>query len=214
MTPIIYDSDQEGPICHVKCKNCSLPITPSAHFVCDIIDVTRSSSTGNLQNDTKSIQLIQRYRQNTTTTSCHSTCDIKSNYHYENYCIENGLLKPFINYNAFGQWGIYNNLKFITFFCKALKNTTACNHLANLCVASFYSLEKNSPCSIFLLAQTSEYAAVYSGDEYKNLQPFLFYKKEKDTVLDLTKTIDYSYKSSAESNRVSKFVGNNRGIDF
>lgn len=122
-------------------------------------------------------------------------CDLQYNFHYQDYCIANGLLRPYLGFNSFWQATTqhFGELKFVAFFCLALSNNTACNQLANLCILSFYSFDKNSPCSRFLLSQASDVVYRYgSMDEqmsHQHVRPFLFYRKGKDTVKDLREPI-------------------------
>ncbi|EDV91087.1 GH16135 [Drosophila grimshawi] len=116
------------------------------------------------------------------------------------YCIANTLLRPYLHYNAFWQATIKSNqnsrlhfgdLKFVAFFCLALKNDSACQQLANLCVLSDYSMDKHSPCSPFLLTQMSDVVMKYAhaGEQLKALEPFVFYKKGRITKELLTTTL-------------------------
>ncbi|SPP82563.1 meckelin [Drosophila guanche] len=136
-------------------------------------------------------------------SDCQS-CDQTYNFHYQDYCLADGLLRPYLHYNAFWQSTTsgrqspngatathFGDLKFVAFFCLTLRNDTACQQLANLCVLSHYSLEKHSPCSAFLLTQVSDVVMKYahSGEQVRSLQPFLFYKKGKTTKDLLSKTL-------------------------
>ncbi|XP_055377879.1 meckelin [Condylostylus longicornis] len=203
-TNILFDTFEYQPICVSKCnKTCVIDYIPRSipdnsidckiKYVREIVRSARNITV-------KSLQIVQPPEyQIENETNCNE-CDLGANFLYENYCIESSILKNYLNYNAFGNWGIYANLKFTALFCRTFKNATACNHLANLCVASFYSLDKNSPCSIFILAQTTEYASVYSDEDLKDIKPFIFYKKaEKSTIQEIEKTIDYSYSLDGKS---------------
>ncbi|KAM7363173.1 meckelin isoform 3-T3 [Cochliomyia hominivorax] len=121
-------------------------------------------------------------------------CNIEYNFHYQDYCIANGLLRSYLSYNSFWQSTTstqhFGDLKFVAFFCMALGNQTACNQLANLCVLSHYANDKNSPCNKFLLSQASDVMYRYGGveDEFlmqKQLKPFLYYRKGKETLEEL-----------------------------
>ncbi|XP_016960614.2 meckelin [Drosophila biarmipes] len=132
---------------------------------------------------------------------CH-TCDLGHNFRYQGFCLATTLLRPYLHYNAFWQAttsskpdasapGHFGDLKFVAFFCLTLRNDTACQQLANLCVLSHFSLEKHSPCSAFLLTQVSDVVMKYahSGEQSRSLQPFLFYKKGRVTKDLLSKTL-------------------------
>ncbi|XP_017085003.2 meckelin [Drosophila eugracilis] len=132
---------------------------------------------------------------------CHS-CDMVHNFRYKDFCVASTLLRPYLHYNAFWQATTpsrpdantpshFGDLKFVVFFCLTLRNDTACQELANLCVLSHFSLEKHSPCSAFLLTQVSDVVMKYahSGEQVRSLQPFLFYKKGRVTKELLSKTL-------------------------
>ncbi|XP_016977547.1 meckelin [Drosophila rhopaloa] len=132
---------------------------------------------------------------------CHS-CEMGHNFRYQDFCLASTLLRPYLHYNAFwqsttsprpdsGAPNHFGDLKFVAFFCLTLRNDTACQQLANLCVLSHFSLEKHSPCSAFLLTQVSDVVMKYahSGEQVRSLQPFLFYKKGRVTKDLLSKTL-------------------------
>lgn len=118
-------------------------------------------------------------------------CDLGKNSIFNNqFCIPNELLKEYQNYDNFKMNSNFLNLKFLTFFCQVMKNTTSCNHLANLCVLSDYNLDRNSPCSLFYTTQTDD---LNGNDDFSKIRPFLFYKKGKASSEMLQKTNDFSY---------------------
>ncbi|XP_039494895.1 meckelin isoform X1 [Drosophila santomea] len=128
------------------------------------------------------------------------SCDMTHNFRYQDFCLASTLLRPYVHYNAFWQATTapdssapshFGDLKFVAFFCLTLRNDTACQQLANLCVLSHFSLEKHSPCSAFLLTQVSDVVMKYahSGEQVRSLQPFLFYKKGRVTKELLSKTL-------------------------
>ncbi|XP_005188260.2 meckelin [Musca domestica] len=143
-------------------------------------------------------------------------CDLEYNFQYQGYCIANGLLRPYLNYNSFWQASStqhFGNLKFVAFFCMALNNQTACNQLANLCILSFYSFDKNSPCSKFLLSQASDVVYRYgSADEqmaHLQIKPFLYYRKGKEIAKELRepiRDIRFSLDAKSEDNRLNFFT--------
>lgn len=134
-------------------------------------------------------------------------CDLEYNFQYQGYCIANGLLRPYLNYNSFWQASStqhFGDLKFVAFFCMALNNQTTCNQLANLCILSFYSFDKNSPCSKYLLSQASDVVYRYgSADEqmaHLQIKPFLYYRKGKEMAKELREPIrDVRFSLDAKS---------------
>lgn len=134
--------------------------------------------------------------------SCHGAY----NFRYQDYCIANTLMRPYLHYNAFWQATTssssssslsskrlhFGDLKFVALFCLTLRNDSACQQLANLCVLSHYSLEKHSPCSAFLLTQMSDVVMKYSHsghEQLRALEPFVFYKKGRTTRELLTTSL-------------------------
>ncbi|XP_065371679.1 meckelin [Calliphora vicina] len=151
-------------------------------------------------------------------------CNIQYNFHYQDYCIANGLLRPYLSYNSFWQATTSNqhfgDLKFVAFFCMGLHNQTACNQLANLCVLSHYAHDKNSPCSKFLLNQATDLVYRYgSGDELmaqQQMKPFLYYSKGKETLAELgapIKGLKYSMDMKKAAHNHLKFFVNTYGLD-
>lgn len=146
--------------------------------------------------------MLARTNPASNSSDCHS-CNAAYNYRYQDYCIANTLLHPYMHYNAYWQATIkskpssqlsrvhFGDLKFVAFFCLALKNDSACQQLANLCVLSHYSMDKHSPCSPFLLTQMSDVVMKYAhaGEQLRALEPFLFYRKGRTTREFLTTTL-------------------------
>ncbi|XP_054746873.1 meckelin [Anastrepha obliqua] len=199
ITVALYDTHGKNPICAKKCYNassidngCSVVIANASKTSCEfkLINFTQ------LTNDyiTRSAAATRPIR--ITPAGFHSNdicniCNLEYNFRYMDYCIGNALLKPYLKYNSFWQsisasTGAvhFGNLKFVAFFCLALRNYTACNQLANLCVMSHYSTDKNSPCSAFLLTQVSDVVIKYASmDEHlQATKPSLYYKKGKNTA--------------------------------
>lgn len=141
-------------------------------------------------------------------------CNIQYNFHYQGYCIANGLLRPFLSYNSFWQASTstqqhFGDLKFVAFFCMALNNQTACNQLANLCVLSHYASDKNSPCSKFLLNQATDsvyrYGSVDGLMVQQQMKPFLYYRKGKESLAELARPIKgLKYSMDLKKPNVSK----------
>ncbi|KAH8381804.1 hypothetical protein KR009_000282 [Drosophila setifemur] len=145
--------------------------------------------------------ILTRTNPSSSDGDCQS-CDVNHNFRYQDFCLASSLLRPYVHYNSFwqattnprpdpGAPNHFGDLKFVAFLCLTLRNDTACQQLANLCVLSHYALEKHSPCSAFLLTQVSDVVMKYahSGEQVRALQPFLFYKKGRTTRDLLSKTL-------------------------
>lgn len=160
---------------------------------------------------TKSIQIFSFKNQ----TQVCDVCNAKTHSLYLNeYCIPNSSLKPYQLYNNFRSTpqssSIYANLKFLTYFCQQIKNSTACNQLANLCVLSYYSLDKYSPCALFFqVQQIDEIANGNFDEEYVGrLRPSIFNKKGKQTNENIEKFIDqvFSLKNGKNTFNLTKIT--------
>lgn len=183
----MYDLSEEGPICAQACVTAAeLAFNP----ICLPINSTQTSHKCSYKyihaSKTTPSQEQIRITYNNSFGDCNS-CDLKYNFQYHDYCISNSLMKPFLDYNGFRPMAPhlgshFADLKFIAFFCLKLKNSTACNHLANLCVLSHYSLDKHSPCTAFYFAQSTDVGlhAAHVND-LSALQPELFFRKGKES---------------------------------
>lgn len=130
-------------------------------------------------------------------TTCY--CDPSSHITYGDFCVPQKLLHEYQLYNSFkSSHRLFRDLKFYMMFCQLVKNQTACQHLANLCVLSFYNLNRNSPCHYLYTTQTAELALSY-GDKTR---PFFFYRKGKFVAELLDKAVDFQYDMN-ERNMVS-----------
>uniref|UniRef100_A0A182JYH4 RRM domain-containing protein n=1 Tax=Anopheles christyi TaxID=43041 RepID=A0A182JYH4_9DIPT len=112
-------------------------------------------------------------------------CDLKANVLYieqgdgwppgdprgaHNFCIPLSLLRDVQNYPAFSlnrflhqnrqNVNVYRDVKYLIVFCHVMRSVRHCQQLANLCVLSFYSLERHSPCAIFYTYQTYDLVAL------------------------------------------------------
>lgn len=124
----------------------------------------------------------------TTSPSCF--CDLTANIFHDDFCIPNRLLLEYQQYQGFRPTStIFQQVKHLMLFCHLVKNQTACQQLANLCVLSFYSLGRSSPCNLFYTTQTSELALNYG----EKTRPYLFYRKGKYVTELLDKIIDHPY---------------------
>lgn len=98
---------------------------------------------------------------------------------------------PQINGVDPGANSAYIGMEFHFFFCHIMKISTACEHLANLCVLSMYNLDRYSPCSLFFSTQTT--ITTGDGTFVQKTVPFLFFTKGKGALDELEKVIDYRY---------------------
>ena len=171
-----YDNILKRPICEkgsVITKNMTLcPIR--------FVNATKFSS----------VRQSVRVNRYSLDTSC--PCDENNNENYQGkYCIQNELLKDLRNHHLYKNipltqtLNLNRELKNIVFFCKVLHKRNYCNYLANLCVLTFYDLDKNGPCYPFYRQQNqineitsneiSNDGSEFDGGE--KLKPFLFFKK-------------------------------------
>ncbi|XP_011182497.3 meckelin [Zeugodacus cucurbitae] len=203
----LYDTHQHNPLCVEKCldilsrdNGCQILIPNSNKTDCEFKLVNFTETNNDFPSRTfASARPIRLTPAGFHANGICNICDLKYNYRYLDYCIANAALKPYLKYNSFWQSTNANaihfgDLKFVAFFCLALRNNTACNQLANLCVMSHYSADKNSPCSAFLLTQVSDVAIKYASmDEHlQATKPSLFYKKGKQTAKMLTEPLGIS----------------------
>lgn len=152
--------------------------------------------------------------------SLNCLCDDKLNENYHNeYCIKKELLKDLKSYQYFKYppltqtRNLNTELKFIIFFCKILHQRHYCNYLANLCVLTFYNLEKYSPCYLFYTQQQPQQTITMDdngqhedGSEFdggEKLKPFLFFKSNRFNKVLFEKFIDFPY--SLRSDNVSHY---------
>jgi Meckelin (Transmembrane protein 67) len=136
------------------------------------------------------------------------SCDEKSNENYRGeYCIRSELFRDFKSYQYYKKLpltqslSLSSELKFIAFFCKVLHQRNYCNYLANLCVLTYYDLDRNGPCLPFYKQQkqnseiaidegSSERSEIDGGEK---LKPFLFFRSQKSARNLLEKFVDFSY---------------------
>lgn len=125
-------------------------------------------------------------------TSLSCECDEHTHVLYRHsYCIPQALLKEYSNYNSIQiSHSITENLIAVMFLCNTMKLQKECNYLANLCVLLDYSLDKQSPCSVFQQAQIND----YTTEATRRIKPNLFYKRGRNTLEDINKKLGQSYK--------------------
>lgn len=221
MTVALYDTQHHNPLCAEKCldllstdNGCQVVTTNSSKTDCEF-KLVNFTETYNFfgPRSVVSSRPIRLTPAGFQANSICNICDLKYNYRYLDYCIANAVLKPYLKYNSFWQSINVNaihfgDLKFVVFFCLALRNNTACNQLANLCIMSHYSVNKNSPCSAFLLTQVSDVAIKYASmdEPLQATKPSLFYKKGTQTAKVLTEPLGINVSNVAFINRDSQVI--------
>ncbi|KAH8409753.1 hypothetical protein KR222_004021 [Zaprionus bogoriensis] len=191
----IFEKSKRWPICEEICTNSTQNCEQQSTWQC----------TFQYLNATAAGIALTRTNPASNGSECRS-CHVVYNFQYQDYCIANALMRPYLHYNAFWQATTttsssgsssgskrlhFGDLKFVAFFCLTLRNDTACQQLANLCVLSHYSMEKHSPCSAFLLTQMSDVLMRYAhaGEPPRPVEPFVFYRKGRATRELLTTTV-------------------------
>uniref|UniRef100_A0A182MCG5 Meckelin n=1 Tax=Anopheles culicifacies TaxID=139723 RepID=A0A182MCG5_9DIPT len=136
-------------------------------------------------NTTKSTRSVYQRRRTFPPGNERSVCecDLKANVLYverdgwpgdprgaHNFCIPLSLLRDVQHFPAFSlnrflhqnrqNVNVYKNVKYLIVFCHVMRSVRHCQQLANLCVLSFFSLERHSPCAIFYTYQTYDLAAL------------------------------------------------------
>uniref|UniRef100_A0A1B0CTN3 Putative meckelin n=1 Tax=Lutzomyia longipalpis TaxID=7200 RepID=A0A1B0CTN3_LUTLO len=180
---IEYDSVLQQSICDRKCRKSTNETCANAAPSCGLHYVNQT----NLSHQARHIQIPGAFN---TPPNC--TCNYKHSSLYRNtFCIPNHLLKDYTNYGHFRLGNVAEDLMYLTFFCHTLKRWRECNHLANLCALSLYSLERPSACFSFFATQTSDIASTNDGTE--KTMPFIFYRRGRSSIEELDKTQDFSF---------------------
>lgn len=134
---------------------------------------------------------VQIYQSSLNDANSDCTCNLTSHAMYLNeYCVPLKLLSEYQQYQSFKSNPLYAQMKFLMLFCHLVKNQTACQQLANLCILSHYSMNRNSPCHQFYTTQTSEIAATNYNERTR---PFLFYRKGKYVSELFDRALDFHY---------------------
>ncbi|CAO1407289.1 unnamed protein product [Diamesa serratosioi] len=198
-----YDNILKRPVCE-KQMEMSTPFVPS-NCSMRYVNASKFSSLR------KSVKI---YRD---PGNLNCLCDDKLNENYHNeYCIRKELLKDLKSYQYFKYLplsqtrSLNTELKFIIFFCKILHQRHYCNYLANLCVLTFYNLEKYSPCYLFYTQQQPQQQTITmddngqheDGSEFdggEKLKPFLFFKSNRFNKVLFEKFIDFPYSLSSDN---------------
>ncbi|XP_052890600.1 meckelin [Anopheles moucheti] len=150
----------------------------------DTVNYCKTIQVG-IVNTTKSTRSVYQRRRTFPPGSERSVCecDLKANVLYiehdgwpgdprgaHNFCIPLSLLRDVQHFPAFSlnrflhqnrqNVNVYKNVKYLIVFCHVMRSVRHCQQLANLCVLSFYNLERHSPCAIFYTYQTYDLAAL------------------------------------------------------
>ncbi|XP_055643217.1 meckelin [Toxorhynchites rutilus septentrionalis] len=143
----------------------------------------------------------------------------------KHYCFPQALLKDIQNFQPSKMTprqnsNVYRDIRFLMVLCHVIRSTRHCQRMANLCVLSFYHLDRNSPCGIFHAYQTYDMSSGLSnvpsmvsasilgskGGYRKEAQlwsmsdkvkPPLFYRRGKHNNEVLEKYLDFSYDANA-----------------
>ncbi|XP_067615838.1 meckelin isoform X2 [Eurosta solidaginis] len=187
----MYDTEKKNPICIKRCDDyCQDVRANDSKVSCEfkLINFTHSNNYYLTRSGTTSRPIRLTYDDyHINDTRICNICDLKYNFRYLDYCIGNQVLKPYLKYNSIwqsigGSDMHFGDLKFVAFFCLSLHNSTACNQLANLCIMSHFSADKNSPCS--LLTQLSDVVIKYASmdENVEATKPSLFFKRGEKTA--------------------------------
>lgn len=186
-----YDNLEQHSICDKRCTlNCSaeqnLTKNPEHTKIhCKILFFNLTS----VRQQSRNVKMYRLLDEHSQKTQC--SCDEKLNTLYrEIYCIPTAYLKEYSSYGSMRiSRTITENMKALIFLCHTMKLRQECNYLANLCVLLEYSLDKQSPCSLFYQAQIND----YTSEGTRQIKPNLFYKRGRNTIEDINKKLDQSY---------------------
>uniref|UniRef100_A0A8W7K9J5 Meckelin n=1 Tax=Anopheles albimanus TaxID=7167 RepID=A0A8W7K9J5_ANOAL len=204
----------------------------------DTVNFCKTIQIG-IVNATKSLRTVFQRRRTfppgTERTVCE--CDSKANTLYaepdlhggvHNFCVPHVLLRDVQNYPTFSpnrhlyqsrqNVQLYKNIKYLIVFCHVMRSMRHCQQLANLCVLSFYSLDRYSPCAIFYAYQTYDVTGMGAGgasipgvvsasqsylagdgaggggvSKAELVRPGLFYRRGKYVSELLEKYLDFEY---------------------
>uniref|UniRef100_A0A182QLK9 Meckelin n=1 Tax=Anopheles farauti TaxID=69004 RepID=A0A182QLK9_9DIPT len=178
-----HDSVLQRPVC----QNVSdfFAQLPAIGERLDTVNFCKTIQVG-LINTTKSTRSVYQRRRTFPPGSERAVCecDLKANVLYiehddgwpgdrreaHNFCIPLSLLRDVQHFPAFSlnrflyqnrqNVNVYKNVKYLIVFCHVMRSMRHCQQLANLCVLSFYSLDRHSPCAIFYTYQTYDLSAM------------------------------------------------------
>ncbi|XP_053680358.1 meckelin [Anopheles nili] len=246
-----HDSVLQRPVCQ-NVSEFFAQFSAGERF--DTVNFCKTIQVG-IVNTTKSTRTVYQRRRTFPPGNERSVCecDLKANVLYterdgagiadpraaHNFCIPLSLLRDVQHFPAFSlnrflhqnrqNVNVYKNVKYLMVFCHVMRSMQHCQHLANLCVLSFYSLDRHSPCAIFYTFQTYDLTALgaaglggggvpsvvsasqsyLAGDGAGGgtgpklgpdvARPGLFYRRGKYVSELLEKYLDFSYDSDAKN---------------
>lgn len=147
------------PVCDVRHNSSSS--TPTARAPCATKWLNRTASSS------ATVQHVQLLSLNPSSAGANPNCTCPAKTHHlarhhgQSVCIPLPLINDFLAYNSFALTAkpasaataaaaLYGDLATLTFFCRTMRETRACNHLANLCVLHRYRRQpRYSPCTLF-----------------------------------------------------------------
>ncbi|XP_055544180.1 meckelin [Wyeomyia smithii] len=231
-----YDSTMQGPVCRNTSElfDARGPRIEMLNF-CKTHHVTLLNATKSGEN------VVQMYRKTYPPGNDSTVCGCGNHQQdivtykdpvqrdmVEIYCLSQSLLREVQNYHPFKlsyrhNGDVFRNIKFLIVFCHVIRSPRHCHYLANLCVLSFYSLDKYSPCGLFYTYQTYDMASdnsafpssvargslfgVRDGSDKTarlwtfsdTVKPPLFYRRGKYVNEIFEKYLDFSYDTRAEN---------------
>lgn len=202
VTQYDFDNILQRPICEKVCEKPSDCLTPTPNVSDSTIHIANNASATNNKSKCHLKQMnytiysshrinVQIYQSSNNNPNSGCTCNQTSHAIYlHEFCVPLKLLSEYQQYQSFKSNPLYGQMKFLMLFCHLVKNQTACQQLANLCILSHYSMNRNSPCHQFYTTQTSEIAAINYNER---MRPFLFYRKGKYASELFDKALDFQY---------------------
>uniref|UniRef100_A0A336LUV8 CSON013682 protein n=1 Tax=Culicoides sonorensis TaxID=179676 RepID=A0A336LUV8_CULSO len=190
-----FDNILQRPICQKSCENAKTCFSAPNESEGKNTLLTSSSNKSKCHLKLMNYTIYSSHRINVqiydslSNTDC--TCNLTTHAIYlDEFCVPLKLLSEYQQYQTFKSNPLYNEMKFLMLFCHLVKNQTACQQLANLCILSHYSMNRHSPCHQFYTTQTSEIA---TSNYNERMRPFLFYRKGKYAIELFDKALDFKY---------------------
>lgn len=195
VTQYTFDNIFQRPICEKLCEKASDCPNNGTNSGTIIINNAARSNKSKCHLKQMNYTIYSSHRINVQiyeeSSNSDCTCNLTSHAMYlAEFCVPLKLLSEYQQYQSFKSNPLYGQMKFLMLFCHLVKNQTACQQLANLCILSHYSMNRNSPCHQFYMTQTSEIA----GSNYnERMRPFLFYRKGKYASELFDRALDFRY---------------------